>query len=75
MKINLRKKINWKENPVRFASSMGNHTVTKVHKSESVTIFANPKSLILFLLVNGKKGNEYKNEIAPSATKNIKCLR
>lgn len=75
MKINLLTNINWKEKPERFTSSTGNHTVTNVHKRESVMIFNNPKSFILFLFVKGKKGNEYKKEIAPNPNKKIKCLR
>ncbi len=72
MKMNLLININWKESPEKFASSAGNQTVTNVHKRESVMIFNNPKSLILFLFVNGKKGNEYKKEIVPNPNKKIK---
>ena len=73
--MNLLTNINGKERPEKFASSTGNHTVTNVHKRESVMIFNNPKSFILFLFVKGKKGNEYKNETVPSVSKKIKCLR
>ena len=69
MNINLLVNIRIKERAGKTAPSTGNQTVTNVHKRASVTIFSRPKSFILFLSGNGKRGKEYNTEIAPKIDK------